>query len=360
MPEKAAVSLPSYVKVTCIAILVLLLFYVISIGQGILLPLGFAFLLSILLHPVEKWLHGKGIPRVISIIVCLFIFILVIFLLASFVSQQVTALADDFPRIRKSMNELWEKSQVWMYEKLNISYSKQEQMAENAKNEAVNVMAPATLNILTVMLVLLPVYIFLILFYRNVFLQFLVEIFQRHRAVNVREIINDVRLVVQQFITGVLFETSIVATLNVTGLLIIGAPYAILLGVLGAIINMIPYIGGIVQLILSGLIVYSNNNSLAEMFWTMGILLLVQGIDNYLLMPRIVGSRVKLNGLVSIIGVLTGGAIAGLGGMFLSIPFLAITKTIFDRVEDMKPWGKLLGAEMSTAQPKKSRKKAGG
>src|SRR5688572_8176700 len=130
MPEKAAVSLPSYVKVTCIAILVLLLFYLISIGQGILLPLGFAFLLSILLHPVEQWLHGKGVPRVLSIIVCLLIFITTIFLLASFVSQQVTALADDFPKIRKSMNNLWDKSQVWMNEKLNISYSKQEQMAE--------------------------------------------------------------------------------------------------------------------------------------------------------------------------------------------------------------------------------------
>jgi predicted PurR-regulated permease PerM len=245
-----------------------------------------------------------------------------------------------------------------MYEKLNISYSKQEEMAENAKNEAVNIMAPATLNILTVMLVLLPVYIFLLLFYRRIFLQFLIEIFERSRGIDVREIIMDVRLVVRQFITGVLFETSIVATLNVIGLLIIGAPYAILLGVLGAIMNMIPYIGGIVQLILSGLIVYSNNNSVSDMLWTMGILLLAQGIDNYFLMPRIVGSRVKLNGLVSIIGVLTGGAIAGIGGMFLSIPFLAIMKTIFDRVENLKPWGKLLGGEMSTATPKKTLRKA--
>ena len=227
MPEKAAATLPSYVKLTCIAILLMLVFYLISVGQGIMLPLAFAFLLSILLLPVENWLVRKGVPRVLSIIICLLIFVLAIFLLASFVSQQVTTLADDFPRIKKSLNGLWDKSQVWMYEKLNISYSKQEEMAESAKNEAVNIMAPATLNVLTVMLVLLPVYMFLILFYRKVFVQFLVEIFQRHRTVNVREIINDVRLVVQQFITGVLFETSIVATLNVAGLLIIGAPYAI-------------------------------------------------------------------------------------------------------------------------------------
>lgn len=357
MVDKPLVGLPVYVKLTCITLLLFLFIYFLYVGQGILLPLGFAFLLAILLRPVEEWLNRRGVPRVISILICLLLFILVIFLLASFVSNQVQALADDFPKVKKSLNELWQRSQVWLNEKLNISYQKQAEMAEDAKRDVVNTMAPATLNILTVMLVLLPVYTFLLLFYRRVFLQSLVELFQRDESFDVRNIINEIRIVIQHFVTGVLFETSLVAILNVAGLFIIGAPYPILLGVLGAIMNMIPYIGGIVQLILSGLIVYSNTNSLASMFWAMAVLLLVQGIDNYLLVPRIVGSRVKLNGLVSIIGVLVGGAVAGLGGMFLSIPFLAITKTVFDHVEDMKPWGRLMGAEMNGVPPKKRKAK---
>lgn len=357
MPDKPTIDLPYYVKLVFIFLLIFMLFYVIYLGQGILLPLGFAFLLAILLRPVEKFLNDRGIPRILSIIICLIIFVLTIFLLASFVSQQVTSLADDFPKIKKSLAHLWEESQLWMKEKLNISYEKQDKMAESAKDDAVNTMAPATLNIVTVMLVLLPVYIFMFLLYRPLFLQFLVEIFERNRAPKVREILTEVKSVIQHFITGVLFETTLVAILNVTGLLIIGAPYAILLGVLGAILNMIPYIGGIVQLLLSGLIVYANNSSLSEMFWAMGILLLVQGIDNYVLMPRIVGSRVNLNGMVSILGVLVGGAVAGIGGMFLSIPFLAITKTIFDRVEPLQPYGKLLGGDMTGVGPKKRGRK---
>lgn len=353
MPDKPIVDLPYYVKLVFIALLVFLLFYLIYIGQGILLPLGFAFLFSILLRPIEKFLTGKGVPRVISILCCLLVFVLVIFLLFSFISNQVTSLADDFPKIKRSLNELWHNSQLWLNKKLNIPYAKQEEMVEDAKNQAVNTMGPATLNILTVMLVLLPVYIFLFLLYRPLLMQFIVEIFERNHAPKVREIVSEVRSVVQHFITGVLFETSIVAALNVTGLLIIGAPYAILLGVLGAIMNTIPYIGGIVQLILSGLIVYSNNSSVSEMLWAMGTLLLVQGIDNYVLMPRIVGSRVNLNGLVSITGVLAGGAIAGIGGMFLSIPFLAITKTIFDRVEPLQPYGKVMGANIENGEKKK-------
>lgn len=360
MPDKPAVDLPYYVKLAFIALLVFLLFYLIYIGQSILLPLGFAFLFSILLRPVERFLTDKGVPRVISIFCCLLVFVLVIFLLFSFISNQVTALADDFPKIKKSLNGLWHNSQVWMNEKLNIPYDKQDKMAEDAKDQAVNTMAPATLNILTVMLVLLPVYIFMFLLYRPLLMNFIVEIFERNHAPKVREILGEIRWVVQHFITGVLFETSLVAVLNVTGLLIVGAPYAILLGVLGAIMNTIPYIGGIVQLILSGLIVYSSNNSVPEMFWAMGILLLVQAIDNYVLMPRIVGSRVNLNALVSITGVLTGGAIAGIGGMFLSIPFLAITKTIFDRVDPLQPYGKVMGSNIDIKDKKnRARKKPG-
>jgi predicted PurR-regulated permease PerM len=56
-----------------------------------------------------------------------------------------------------------------------------------------------------------------------------------------------------------------------------------------------------------------------------------------------VASKVKINGLISIIVVLLGGMLWGLSGMFLAIPLTAIVKVIFDHVEGMKPWGYLLG-----------------
>ena len=74
-----------------------------------------------------------------------------------------------------------------------------------------------------------------------------------------------------------------------------------------------------------------------------GVFLTVQFIDNNLLVPLVVGSKVRINALVSIVGVLIGGALAGISGMFLSIPAIAILKVIFDRVDGLKPWGILLG-----------------
>jgi predicted PurR-regulated permease PerM len=76
--------------------------------------------------------------------------------------------------------------------------------------------------------------------------------------------------------------------------------------------------------------------------------LFIQFIDNNILVPRIVSSKVQINALISIIAVLLGNALWGLSGMFLSIPFIAVLKIVFDRIEDLKPWGKLLGDTVPT------------
>jgi predicted PurR-regulated permease PerM len=83
----------------------------------------------------------------------------------------------------------------------------------------------------------------------------------------------------------------------------------------------------------------------------------VQFLDNNILMPRIVGSKIKINALVSIIGVFIGGSIAGISGMFLSMPIIAVLKIIFDRSESFKQWGVLFGDERPDKNPMFLRKK---
>ena len=68
-------------------------------------------------------------------------------------------------------------------------------------------------------------------------------------------------------------------------------------------------------------------------------------------MPRIVGSKVKINALATIVGVIVAGALAGVAGMFLSLPVIAVFKIIFDRTENMQQWGVLLGDERPAKSP---------
>ncbi|WP_332368158.1 AI-2E family transporter [Spirosoma telluris] len=190
---------------------------------------------------------------------------------------------------------------------------------------------------------LIPIYVFLLLYYRTMLLHFVVVLFSEKHTERVREVLGEVKVVIQSYMVGLLIETSCVAALNSIGLLILNVQYAVLLGIMAAILNLIPYIGGLVATLLTVLITFSNNPELSVILGVVGIFLLVQFIDNNVFVPLIVASKVQVNALVSIVGVLIGGALAGVSGMFLSIPAIAIMKVIFDRVDSLRPWGVLLG-----------------
>ena len=81
-------------------------------------------------------------------------------------------------------------------------------------------------------------------------------------------------------------------------------------------------------------------------------------IDSNILLPVIVGSKVRINAFITLIGVVVGEMIWGISGMFLSIPVIAITKIIFDRIESLKAWGMLMGHEEVNEKRKRIGKKS--
>lgn len=137
------------------------------------------------------------------------------------------------------------------------------------------------------------------------------------------------------------------ATLNTVGLLVLGIDYAIFLGIVGALLNLIPYVGGVVGVALPMMVALATKSSAWYAIYVLAIYYIIQLIDNNYFVPKIVASKVKLNALFSIITVIIGNALWGISGIYLSIPLLAILKLIFDHVESLKPWGFLLGNTMT-------------
>jgi len=152
-----------------------------------------------------------------------------------------------------------------------------------------------------------------------------------------------IKTVIQHYLVGLIVEALIVATLDSTALLILGIDYAILLGIIAAILNVIPYIGGIVAVALPMMVALVTKTSAWYAFYVLIFYYVIQLFDNNFIVPVIVSSKVKINALFSIIVVFAGNALWGIPGMFLSIPLLAIVKLIFDHIEPLKPWGFLLG-----------------
>jgi predicted PurR-regulated permease PerM len=140
-----------------------------------------------------------------------------------------------------------------------------------------------------------------------------------------------------------MIETGIVFTLNTIGFLVLGIKYAIFLALLAALLNLVPYVGMLVANVFCMLITLVSAEDPKSALWVGIVLAGVQIIDNHFLMPLIVGNKVRINALVTIVGVLIGGLLCGIPGMFLAIPTLAVLKVIFDKVPELNPWGELLG-----------------
>jgi predicted PurR-regulated permease PerM len=116
-------------------------------------------------------------------------------------------------------------------------------------------------------------------------------------------------------------------------------------------LNLIPYVGALIGNIIGVLLTLSSSQELWPILAVLGTIAFVQFLDNNILMPRIVGSKVKINALATIVGVIVAGALAGISGMFLSLPVIAVLKIIFDRTNNLKKWGVLFGDERPNKSP---------
>ena len=329
--------------------------YLIYIGQDIIVPIAFSVLLSVLLLPINNMMERKGFTRVGAIMISLFIAILFITAVIYFLSTQIANFVDDLPTIKKQLNQHIRTVQLWVSQTFNLTRTEQTEVINDATeqlksgNSGSSLIGQTFLSITStlIILILLPIYSFLILYYRDMIKRFMVNVFKSEHKEKVMEVLKESRIIVQSYMIGLLIEMGIVAAINITGFLLLGIKYAFFLGLLAAILNLIPYIGMLIASIFCMIVTLTTTTEISQVFYVLLVLVVVQFFDNNLIMPKIVGSKVKINALMTIIGVLVGGAVAGISGMFLSIPMIAILKVIFDRVDGLAPWGEILGDDIT-------------
>lgn len=195
----------------------------------------------------------------------------------------------------------------------------------------------------------------MILFYQPLLIEFLHRLFGKSNRDKVSEIINQIKTLIQQYLIGLLIEVVIIAALYTIGLLILGIEYALILGILGALLNLIPYLGSIIAASLPMIIAIITKPSPWFALLVLALYIFIQFIDNNFIVPKIVASKVKINALASIIAVVTFGALWGIQGMLVAIPLIAIAKLIFDHIDSLKPWGFVLGDDMPSLSSRKTR-----
>jgi predicted PurR-regulated permease PerM len=341
-------KLPFYVKAFVLLTGVYVLVSILSIAGNFIVPILFAGIIAVLLSPAVQFLVKRRINRALAITLILFIVLLLFAALMLLLSTQATHLKDAFPQLLSKFNEFSANAIAWVSSAFNIkeenitnwiAQSKAELL--NGSNAVIGFTLTNMGNGLT-MIFLIPVYTFMILYYQPHLLQFIRKATGNANHEQTTELLGETKTIIQHYLVGLFFEFLIVAALNIIGLFALGINYALLLGIVGALLNIIPYIGGLIALILFMIIALVTKEP-AFVVYVAVLYSVIQFIDNNFIVPRIIGAKVKLNALVSLMGVIAGAALWGISGMFLSIPLIAILKLLFDRIEALKPYGFLLG-----------------
>ncbi len=334
--------------------LILALFYV---GQGIIMPLLMAFFISLMLLPVYRFFLKIKLPEILAIVLSIILAILFILVILGFFSYQVGLLVKDFPQLKENIMRHYDSLSAWVQRTFNVSPTEQGAMIKEQSQRLLNNAdvflsgAMVSLSNIFIFIGLIPIYVFLLLFYKNLLLRFIFLWFNRDDHENVESVLRESEIMIKSYLLGLLIQITYMTVLLGGILLIIGIPHALLIAILFAILNLIPYIGSLVGNILGVLITLSSSNELWHVVAVLIAITVVQFLDNNILMPRIVGSKIKINALVSIMGVVIGGSLAGISGMFLSLPIIAVLKIIFDRTNEFQHWGMLLGDERPGLSP---------
>lgn len=359
-----SVKHPFYHRLSLNLLSIGLLIAAVYLGKDVVLPILFSILLATLLLPVYNFLLGKKFPRPLAILLPLTLSLILAFSVVFLLSKQVIKFFDDIPTLTERVDELKLNAERWIDDQTNVTVREQEkyldQTVKNIKSNAPKMVGATFLTLTGIItyLVLIPIYTFLILFYKNTIKAFLMNAFRNGSANKVEEVLNESTSVAQHYIIGLSIETTIVFALNVAGFLILGIKYAVFLALLAALLNLIPYVGILVANIICMFITLVSGDNPTDAIWVGVVLAVVQFLDNNVGMPMIVGNKVKINALVTIVGILIGGAVCGIPGMFLAIPALAVMKVICERVPDLKAWGILLSDEENDSKRKRSTKKS--
>jgi predicted PurR-regulated permease PerM len=270
--------------------------------------------------------------------------------------SQIKTLSSEWPLLKAQLDSSLKNIQSWMTTIFHIDLEKQATYINNTTNNLVKssgvIVEKTVLSLSSILLflVFILIYTILLLFYRRILMRFIVATFTEKYYDVIYEIMEHIKLIIRKYISGLFFEMVIVTIIACIVFWILGIKYVFLLGLFIGVLNVIPYIGIFTAMLLSISITFATSDGRHALLVLITVIL-IHLFDSNFLMPKIVGSQVKLNPLMVILGVIVGEMMFGISGMFLSIPYLAIAKVIFDRIKGLEPLGILLGEEENS--PKK-------
>lgn len=366
-------------------------------AESFLIPLAFAVLLTLITIPLTRKLEKKGVGPIwatsISVTVCLLAYLAFFFIIGlqigSVTSRWSEAEKELQPRIDELVQLVEEKTGMnvkqempsWLSandstetgdraqtqagplntnekdEPAETSTSASESSEKSAASSksgsnsapdgVTEQLGQVAINIFSFLgnSVLTFIYLFFFLHYRRKVKLSILRFFDEEERARTQKVLEECVKLSLDFLVGRFLLILALAIIYTAGLLIAGIEDAILIGVLAALMSLLPFVGVIAGYLLAIVMALVGGAETWSLIVVTVTFCVAQFIEGNILEPYVVGDKVNVNPLVTIVVVVIGSAVWGIAGMILSIPIAGILKIIFDASKQLEPLGYMLGEE---------------
>ena len=304
--------------------------------QRVLIPFGIAYILSLVLRPIQKLFFSVNIGKKFIGVILLF---LSVFLFAYPIIKGVQTLTDEshrleyyIPKLELYLRKKYSSFKAEVEERFNFELTLDPvDSLLDAGQEATKSIVVYLPQILASTLewgLLIPLFLFFILKDERRWRFGLIKFVPNALVERVYHLYYQFNTKFGDYIFAKFIEASIVGAVITLGLVIIGFPFAFLLGLIAGITNILPYIGpfiGFLPALVVGLVDQNPNTTLGAMTL---LYVVANIIDLALVFPLLVSKIVNLHPMVVVISVIIGSQFGGVIGMVISIPFVAFLKLL--------------------------------
>ena len=343
-------SLDYSAKLTFLLVVItLLLFY----ASNIIFPFLFALVFSFALLQPARWLEKIGLPRFLAALLLTVVGALIMVVIILFILFEGSQLIENLNQFAQSGElESMRTPVTWVENNFLDGATIQEDNLKMISGKLYSYAGGFFKSIFSrttstlVFLGIVPIYIVLILSYRRNFSEFLNQRLEKKGLKKGKEIIEEITVMVQRYLLGLLLIVFIVSILYGFGLYFIGIRYALFLAIFSAILITIPYVGSIIGAVMPVFIAWMTTDNWIAPLLVLSLYIFVQLLEGYVLTPLIVGKTVKLNPLAVIAGMIILGTLGGILAMVIAVPIIATVKILLTHSERFEATAILLGTEL--------------
>ena len=318
-------------------VLTILFFVFLYILKDVLIIFLFALIIASAISPFANWLDEKGFPRLLGVLllflVVLALIIAVLSLIIPYVSQDISQLTSTLPQLVTKVSTSLEKVQQGSPQYLDFLSE-----VQNILQGFSDYLQQSSQSILGLIItifggVMSAIAILIISFYlsvtKNGIEKFLGSIVPEKYEDYAIDLWKRAELKVGLWLQGQLLLGLIMGLLVYVGLSLMGIKFALILGFLAAILEIVPMVGPVLAAIPAIFLAFILSPTLG--LWVIVFYVVIQQLENHILVPIVLGKTVGLNPVVVIIALLVGQQLAGIPGMILSVPIATI---IVEMMED--------------------------